>query len=250
MPRAVLDEKTVDPFAEEVAEEIAAATEREADLVEAGIEPDEELRLGEVKVAEGRAAARMAYTWNGTPSLIPLAWNPDGTRNDGGMAYLLKRHCLCCGHSGFKGRKCPECVHNACTRCRGKRDQVIKNFYLDPEEVPNKEVFYGDVDCFLAGCIRRGASGFKTQRDMRVHAASRHKLEYQAYREAQEEDQASEVADLRARLDQLTGLLITQSEPVKQRTPEEQAKIDKRMEAMRAGRERKKKEREAAKAAT
>src|SRR3990167_8957125 len=35
-------------------------------------------------VEKGRAVARRAWTWNGSETVLPLAWNPDGTVHDGG----------------------------------------------------------------------------------------------------------------------------------------------------------------------
>ena len=64
--------------------------------------------------SKGRAAARQAWTWNGTSSLIPLAWNPDGTMHDGGRRYLYKRYCMCCTNSGFRGGVCPKCAKEGC----------------------------------------------------------------------------------------------------------------------------------------
>ena len=226
MPR-ILDEKTVDPFAEEAAAEIAAADEREAELM--SVDDAVAEVQGGIKVTEGRASVRRAWSWNGTESMLPLGWNPEGTRNDGALPYLLKRHGLCCGNSGFRGRKCPNCVKNLCANCKSSTTakQIIKNFYLNPEEVPHQEKFYGDVDCFLPSCPRRGGIGFKTAQDMRVHAMSRHKMEYQAFREAEEADKSSEVDDLRKRIEQLTGLLITQKPTEQEKPPLYVSKKDK-----------------------
>ena len=167
---------------------------------------------------KGRAAARMAWTWNGTESVLPLAWQPDGKSHDGAGRYLRKRHCLCCHSGGFRGR-CANCVNNNCSQCAGGTDtqtphtlgngKVIKgwlipNFYLHKEDVPFPTHFYGTIDCFLPFCPRSGKLGFLTQEAMRMHARTRHKMEYQAHLESLAAERNDELDSLRRRLDMLT----------------------------------------------
>lgn len=171
---------------------------------------------------EGRPAARRAWSWNGTESLLPLAWNPEGTAHDGARRYLRKRHCLCCHSGGFQmpaGRavQCPNCVKSRCTNCEASTLRrkvmtpagfeiswpIIPNFYLRKEDVPFPERFYGDVSCFLSMCTRTGARGFKTEEDMRMHAASRHRMEYAAHLQTSAARERREVDELRRRIDDL-----------------------------------------------
>ena len=167
------------------------------------------------RVAKGRAAARRAWMWDGTETTLLLAWNPEGTRSDRGRRYLSKRHCLCCGLSGFRGQ-CPPCSgmgnNGICERCRGSTDKskIIPNFYLTKEEVPFQQKFYGDVDCFIPTCSRRSGAGFKTEEDMRMHARSRHRMEYITRQEILAERKGSETDELRRRVDELTTMLIKQ----------------------------------------
>src|SRR3990172_10665855 len=35
-------------------------------------------------VGKGRPNARLAWTWDGTETTLPLGWNPEGTVHDGG----------------------------------------------------------------------------------------------------------------------------------------------------------------------
>jgi len=174
--------------------------------------------VGGEKMKQGRPAARRAWSWNGTESLLTLAWNPEGNRHDGARHYLLKRHCLCCKITGFIGRQCPSCVKSRCVRCNGSADhatphtlgngKVVKGwlipaFYLRPEDVPFPERFYGDVPCFLTMCPRREDRGFKTEEDMRMHAQSRHRMEYAAHLQTQQSRRRDEVDMLREELLQL-----------------------------------------------
>lgn len=133
-------------------------------------------------VTQGRPAARAAWMWNGTATTLPLAWDPDGKNHDGARRFLLKRHCLCCGRGGFKG-SCPYCRKAGCANCAAGTDpkKIIPCFYLKKEDVPFPQRFYGSVNCFLPFCPRRDGRGFQTQEDMRMHARSRHRMEYQAH---------------------------------------------------------------------
>lgn len=155
---------------------------------------------------QGRPVARLAWMWNGTQSLLPLAYDPSGKTHDGGRKYLLKRACLCCNAAGFRGVTCPNCVKSHCTRCGGRPDakKVISCFYLRKEDVPYPAKFYGSIPCFLAFCVRRDDRGFKTEEEMRMHARSRHRMEYQAHQETLTALRNDEVATLRSRLDAMT----------------------------------------------
>ena len=214
----VLTDAELDPIADSVdatlsnEEEAAelrrfAPTERVGDLTDGGMVNGARLRpmAGGKTLPRGRAAARRAWMWNGTESMLPLAWNPDGNMHDGAKRYLLKRHCLCCHTGGFRGRQCPNCVKSNCEHCKASTDptKVIPNFYLRKEDVPFPTRFYGDVNCFLEFCTRRDSKGFKTEQDMRVHARTRHRLEYQAHVETLAAAKADEVDTLRRRVDEL-----------------------------------------------
>ena len=150
-------------------------------------------------VTKGRPNARRAWMWNGTETLLPLAWDPDGKIHDGAKRYLLKRYCLCCTTGGFRGRHCPKCVKAECGACNGSTDKkkVIACFYLRQEDVPFPARFYGSISCFHQFCERRGGKGFLTQEDMRIHARTRHRMEYQSYMETQTANKADEVTELR-----------------------------------------------------
>jgi hypothetical protein len=69
--------------------------------------------------------------------------------------------------------------------------------------VPFKAKFYGSINCFLSTCVRRKDRGFKTEVEMRMHARSRHRMQYQADVETQNAAKTDEVAILRQRLDSL-----------------------------------------------
>ena len=184
------------------------------------------------KLQRGRPSARQAWMWNGSESLLTLAWNPEGTRHDGGRHYLLKRHCLCCGASGFTGARCTSCAKNSCTQCASGMDRskthtfdngktvqgwVIPVFYLRKEDVPIQARFYGSINCFLESCPRRGGRGFLTEPDMRLHARNRHTTEYQAHMESAA---ASRTDQMDAMQQQLNALL---AERIRQ--PANQAKM-------------------------
>ena len=177
----------------------------------------EKARRGEPP-RKGRPNARQAWSFNGTETVLALAWNPEGTMHDAGRRYLLKRHCLCCGLSGFRGRTCPNCVKTNCDKCGSSSvpKNIIPNFYLRKDDVPFQEKFYGDVDCFMPFCQRRGGKGFKTKQDMRVHAASRHRSEYRAFLETEQASRTDDVSALQKRVDDLTSLLLRQAMPVPQ----------------------------------
>lgn len=236
MPR-VLDESDIDLINEEVDLSISEEEERISlpanwsfpegkapSLHDGGRMGDVTVHpsVGGVRQAKGRPTTRMAYMWNGTPSELMLAWNSNGTRHDGARHYLRKRFCLCCHRGGFLGNICPDCAHNNCTKCLGGTDQrpqtlpngevikgwVIPCFYLSRDKVPFAVPFYGSISCFLPTCTRVGSQGYLTEADMRYHARSRHRMEYQAYMESQTSNSQGELESLRRRLDAL------QSQPV------------------------------------
>ena len=264
----LLEETAGDIAADQLVGEMTAAEERDAraaftmpaqvgDLSNGG-------RVGGVwlqpmsngrPIAKGRAAARRAWTYNGSETTLPLAWNPDGTIHDGARRYMAKRYCLCCGIGGFrfapgKPQICPNCAHNNCTVCNAGTDTtkvhhlengktiqgwIIRCFYLRKEDVPFPTRFYGSVDCFLESCIRRDGRGFKTEADMRLHARSRHRLEYQGWLESQTASQNNEVESLRRRLD---AMITVQGQPIRAGRTEEQKEA--RNESLRKARAAKK----------
>lgn len=154
---------------------------------------------------KGRPSARRAWMWNGTESLLPLSWNPEGTQHDGGRRYLLKRFCLCCKQGGFRGVQCPNCAKTSCSRCASStsRKMVIPLFYLKKESVPFPERFYGAIPCFLPLCVRTGDRGFRTEEEMRMHASSRHRKEYEAHRETLAARRTDDIEKLREELRQV-----------------------------------------------
>ncbi len=198
---------------EAIARQRFARTENPGDLSDGGMVSGARIRPMQAngrlaergKPAQGRPAARMAWMWNGTESVLPLAWNPDGTVHDGARRYLLKRHCLCCNESGFRGMQCPVCAKKQCTRCGGSTEpkKIIPCFYLHKKDVPFPSRFYGNISCFLPSCIRTGDRGFLTEEEMRMHARSRHRMEYQAYVETKTAARADQVEILQRRVDEL-----------------------------------------------
>ena len=219
----LLQAKDVNAAQEAVDADLTAAEESEArarfaptgtpgDLSDGGMVNGAKLTpmIGGRPSPEGRAVARRAWMWNGTPSVLPLGWNPDGTLHDGGRKYLLKRTCMCCYAGGFRGSQCPSCRKNNCSRCRGATmpHKLIPTFYLREEDVPFPVETHGDIACFMPSCYRRNADGFLTQEAMRFHAATKHKMEYQAHQEAAQASEKSEIATLRARLDAMTRMPI------------------------------------------
>ena len=159
----------------------------------------------------GRPTVRQAWMWDGTPSELPLAWNTDGTMHDGARRYRLKRHCLCCNESGFRG-KCPRCIKTLCPKCKAgaDRSKLIPNFYLQYKDVPFPKERHPVQDCFLPSCMRRGENGFESSEEMRMHATKRHKDEYAAHLQTEAANRRDETDDLRQRVDQLTSLLLRQ----------------------------------------
>ena len=248
----LLDPTEIDPIAEQVEEVMDAAEEAAArkqfaytpapgDLSDGGVVNGVTIRPSRDKtITRGRPAARRAWMWNGTESVLPLAWNPEGNRHDGARHYLLKRHCLCCHTGGFFGRQCKNCVKSNCDRCRASTDTtteqvlgngktvkgwIIPNFYLRKEDVPFQARFYGSINCIMDFCPRRGAKGFLTQEDMRVHATMRHKVEYQARLDSLAATKTDQIAVLERRIDILMQAQMGQQTAVQaapQQTPAQQ----------------------------
>ena len=159
---SVLEANEIDQLDEEV-EEVLSAEEEEyeagryaskgdaPDLSDGGTVNGVRVRPSRDKrVTRGRAIARKAWMWNGTESLLPLAWDPDGKIHDGAKRYFLKRYCLCCRFGGFKTRHCPMCIKNGCSHCDHSTmpEKVIACFYRTKAAVPFPSKFYGSVDCF------------------------------------------------------------------------------------------------------
>jgi hypothetical protein len=161
----------------------------------------------------GRSNSRRAWMWDGTESLLPLGWDSDGKIHNGAKYHFEKRHCVCCKFSGFRGRHCPRCVASGCAYCNGSSDpkKIIPNFYPRPELVPYPVKFYGSIDCFLPFCERRGDKGFKTEEDMRMHARTRHRMEYQTHLEVQTANKGDEMDILRNELAEMRHLVMSQS---------------------------------------
>ena len=132
------------------------------------------------------------------------------------------------------GRQCPDCVKKRCSLCNSSSDpkKIIPCFYRRKEDVPFPTKFYGEIDCFLMGCIRRGTQGFLTQADMRLHARSMHKLEYQAHLEGLEIDKQTEVATLREELRAMGQLVMSRpAEPQKRERTDAQREAARKLGA-------------------
>ena len=173
------------------------------------------------RVTKGRGVARQAWRYDGTPSVIAVAWNPEGTRHDGGREYLKKKACRCCGDAGFKMATCPKCIRNNCTQCNVGRDKtkVIRLYYLRYDDVPYPKEVKTGVDCFLSTCIRKGVWGFPTLEAMLLHGRWKHRGEYASYREAEQMRKSTESDDLKKRVDELTSLLMNQRQAPSQLEP-------------------------------
>ena len=187
-------------------------------------------------VTKGRPVARLAYNANGTESQLLLTYEPNGKNHDSAAAYFRKRLCLCCGRGGFKGHQCPQCVKNNCSLCNGSRDpkKIIPCFYRRREDAPFAVPIYGSIDCFLVSCLRRGALGFLTETDMRLHARSNHRMEYQAYVESQAASKVDEVAELRKRVDDLmVSMARGSAQPAAQPEPQKTGRSEAQKEAAR-----------------
>ena len=224
----VLDETDVDVMTESIDSAIdeeswhVGPTDGTPDLSNGGMVNGVRVRPSRDKtVRRGRAAARRAWMWNGTESLLPLAWDADGRVHDGARRYLRKRYCLCCATGGFQPPKCPRCsnIEQPCTRCGGSTDRkkIIPCFYLRLEDVPFPTNVYGSIPCFLPFCQRRGSMGFKSDEEMRLHARSRHRTEYQAHMDSVAANKVDEVTELRSRLDALMSSMAMKN--VQDQTP-------------------------------
>lgn len=180
----------------------------------------------------GRPTVRVVWTWDGRQSTIPLAYEPSGKRHDGGRRYLLKRKCTVCGYAGFYGPTCPMC----------KRDgrelaPPIPAFYLRYEQVPKPQRFYGNVDCFVETCIRRGQYGFPDETQMRQHAMGKHRMEYRAYQDSRQGSNERELAELRAQVAALTRAQLNGNSPARsERTEDQKQRAKERMAKARAAR--------------
>ena len=237
-PRAIT-EAEIDPIAEQVdrdmtetGEEVGVAQHKfspEVIPVGASGQVIFDKRLRE----PGRPTVRAVWTWDGRPSMIPLAYTPSGKQHDGGRKYLLKRHCTVCNNTGFYGQVCPQCQKD------GRRlAPPTRAFYLRREDVPHQETFYGVVDCFVPACVRRGEYGFLNEAQMRQHAMSRHRMEYRAFMDSQQNRNENELAALRAQVTALTAAALQGNGRVQRAEPSEaqrQAARD-RMSAARAAR--------------
>lgn len=201
MPKA-LQEVDIDPIAEQVdqemmetGEEVGIAQHRFDPTVNYAVGRDVPVNFDKTKREPGRPVVRNVWMWDGRPSTIPLAYDASGKRHDGGRKYLLKRHCTACKYTGFYGAVCPQC------RKDGRRlVPSVQAFYLRKEQVPAQGKFFGTVDCFLKTCVRRGEYGFVDEAQMREHAQSRHRREYQAFKEAQQSKADGDLAQLREQL--------------------------------------------------
>lgn len=243
MPPQVLEASEIDAINEEVDLEMTRA-EEEASRPFSPIRHDQQVGdlsdggmvngmavfplLDRKRQKKGRAVVRRAWMWNGSESMLQLGWNTEGTRHDGARPFLLKRYCLCCHDGGFRGSQCPRCVKQDCATCAGSTDSsprtlpngktirgwLIPNFYLSKDDVPFPERFYGSIQCFIPSCLRTGSRGFLTEQDMRMHARSRHRMEYQSHVEAMQEARADELADVKAQLSALMIERIQQPAPV------------------------------------
>lgn len=161
----------------------------------------------------GRPNARRAWTWDGRETTIPLAWDTAGKQHDGGRKYLMKRHCSICNFSGFYGRVCPDCRKKGRAQSPGA---MTPAYYLKFSDVPVKQQFFGKVDCFYPLCVRRGQYGFKSDTEMRQHAASKHRMEYRAYMESQNARDKSEMDALKQ---QVAALVTAQINSIKVSVP-------------------------------
>ena len=216
----VLDVTDMDPLLEELNRPLLAGgvKQRTDDLSDGGRVGNAILFPMEdgIAVDKGRAVALRAWTWNGSETLLPLAWDTAGKVHDAAMHYRRKRFCVCCMQGGFYGRICPVCVKRTCVQCNSGANtkNIVANFYLRIEDVPYPAKFHGKINCFLPMCVRRGDVGFRTEEDMRFHARSRHRGEYASYMESQTSATASEVDSLRKRLDALLGApSLAQAQP-------------------------------------
>ena len=164
MPR-VLQETDIDPIAEQVDLDMQEAGEeagppvhkfdpnQRQDLSDGGnmggvrvVPVGESGRVNFEKREPGRPTTRMAWTWDGRPTELPLAWNPAGKQHDGARKYLLKRHCGVCNFAGFYGKVCPDCLKKG----RAQAGAITPAFYLKLSQVPNPTHPFGDIACIVS----------------------------------------------------------------------------------------------------
>lgn len=172
---------------------------------------EEEFQVPEpvTKKEYGRPAGWRAWMWNGSETTIVLAWDIHGKTHDGGRRYLQKKHCLCCGISGFR-EHCTKCRKEVCQRCRSGNDksQIIPAIYLKESDVPFPQLLYGNVDCFLPSCTRRGDRGFRDLEEMHMHATGRHTGQWAAHKSAQESRETTQIDVLQQQVAALTAAML------------------------------------------
>ncbi len=179
------------------------------EVVDQLYEEDLEVPTPAVKSGYGRPAGARAWMWDGTETTIVLAWDIHGKVHDGGQRYLQKKHCLCCGFSGFR-EHCTKCRKETCQRCKSGRDrkQIIPAIYLKESDVPFPQLLYGEVDCFLPTCTRRGDRGFRNLEEMHMHGTGRHTKQFEAHRAVQQSQETSQVAVLQQQVAVLTAAVL------------------------------------------
>jgi len=181
-----------------------------AEAIELQLSEEEfEVPTAVTKTSYGRPAGARAYMWDGSETTIVLAWDIHGKTHDGGRRYLQKKHCLCCGFSGFR-EHCTKCRKETCQRCRSAHDkkQIIPAIYLKESDVPFPQLVYGDVDCFLPSCTRQKDRGFRSLEEMHMHATGRHTAQWAAHKTAQESREASQVTILQQQVAALTTAVV------------------------------------------
>lgn len=259
MPKLLI-ESEVDPVAEQVDRdmmEVGEATElaqhkfdpnkRYDDLSDGGSVGDVRVipvgKSGRVIFDEkrrepGRPSARAAWTWDGRPTTLPLAWDRAGKQHDGARKYLMKRHCSQCKFSGFYGRSCPSCKKAGRPQ---KPGGILPAYYLRESDVPNPTQPFGAVDCFVQECVRRDEFGFKSNRQMRQHAMTKHRIEYRAFMDDEAASKTSEIEGLKAQLDVVMKAQLNDASPVKREVSEARRKVYKEaLERARAAKKAKK----------
>lgn len=224
MPKAML-EAEVDKIAEEVDQQMVDSGEapetphHKVDVSGSYGDLSDGGRVGQVRVIPvgesgrvvfdknhrepGRPTVRNVWRWDGTPSTIPLAYEPSGKRHDGGRKYLLKRHCVMCNYTGFYGTACPQCLKDG-----REIAPPIPAYYLKTELVPKPQQYFGGVDCFVPTCVRQGKWGFVNEDQMRQHAMSKHQREYRAHQDSEQSAQSKELESLRALVNSLASANI------------------------------------------
>lgn len=168
---------------------------------------------------EARPSAITLYSWNGSPSEVPIAYKAGGT-DPSISRYLRKKHCNACSHAGF--------ITPYCTKC-GSQD-VIRYYYVDYDQVPVKTNWYGAVPCLcspageMAGdCPRDGTTrdnqltGFLHKQQMLMHATSKHPREYGIWRDtmgvAAPQPESGAVVALRGEIAELRAMLTVDKRP-------------------------------------